>query len=108
MELGTALLLYWFYTAFMVYTGKQEGRIRLVVLHEVPLNSFSALTLDTSQSQSSESQFIQIPKGFRMESCNASLTQQIQAGSYPKLEVYFLIPLHEDSTITESDWGLSF
>lgn len=34
-----------------------------MVLHEVPLNNFSPLTLDTSQSQSSESQFIQIPRG---------------------------------------------
>lgn len=72
MELGTVLLLCWFYGASVVYTGKQKGRIHLVVLHEVPLHTFSLLTLDTSQSQSAESQFIQIPRGFGMESFNTS------------------------------------
>lgn len=61
MALSPVLLLYGFYTAFMVYTGKQEGTIHLVVLHAVALNNFSPLTLDISQSQSSE--FIQVPKG---------------------------------------------
>lgn len=72
MELGTVLLLCWFYRASVVYTGKQKGRIHLVVLHEMPLNTFSLLTLDTSQSQSTASQFIQIPRGFGMESFNTS------------------------------------
>lgn len=92
-----------------LHAGKQKGRIHLVVLHAVPLNNFSPLTLDISQSQSSESQFIQIPKGFRVESFHTSLTQQIQPGSYPKLkEVYFLISLQEDSAVTKLYWALSF
>lgn len=82
-----------FYTAFTVYAGKQKGRIHLMVLHEVPLSNFSPLTLAVSQSQSSESQFIQIPKRFGMESFDTSLTQQIHPGLCPKLrEVYFPIP----------------
>lgn len=67
VERGMILLLYWFYTGFMVYTGKQKGRIHLVVLHVLPPNNFSLLRLGMSQNQNSESQFIQIPKEFRME-----------------------------------------
>lgn len=107
MELGTVLFLYWFYTALTVYAGEQKGRIHLVVLHEVPLSNFSPLTLAMSQSQSSESLFIQIPKGFGMESFDTSLTQQIHPGLCPKLrEVYFLIPL-QDSAVTNLYGALS-
>lgn len=37
----------------MVYTGKQEGTIGLVVTYAVHLNNFSPLALDIRQNQSS-------------------------------------------------------
>lgn len=99
MALGPVLLLYGFYTAFMVYTGKEKGTIHLVVLHAVALNNFSPLTLDISQSQSSE--FIQVPKGLGMESIITSLTQRIQPGSNPKRREVW-IPLQKDSAVAKS------
>lgn len=72
MELGTVLLLCWVYTASVLHSGQQKRRIHLVVLHEVPLKTFSLLALDTSQGQRAESQFIQIPRAFGMESFNTS------------------------------------